>query len=175
VKAIWTIAVGVLAMVVTSACVRKEPSAEASKPPAAAAEGAAEGTNTEVVAGADTAYYFDDADKLVAVEGLTGATREIEVSEGFANQDGMTLVLNSSCQEGMQTFTGPTEMVGKALTVVYALSGPTVLTILGVEDLSNVPSRMIEPMKPLDDGGACCCALRRCGSYYCCPCGATCK
>ena len=99
--------------------------------------------------------------------------RSIEVSESFANQDGMTLVLESTC-EGMLTQGGDAiEMVGKASTVVCAMVGPTVLTILGVEDLTNVTSRIIDPLEALseEEVAICCCALIPCGGgRKCCPC-----
>ena len=127
-----------------------------------------------IVKGADTAYYFDKNRKLVAVEELNGFGREIEKSKTFANEDGMTLVLKSTCQGGVPQFDGKTDMVGLASTVVYSVTGPSLLVILGVEDLRDVRSRIILPMKPLDDGATCCCKMRNCGGFPCCPCGTNC-
>jgi hypothetical protein len=134
---------------------------------------AASALETTVITGADTAYYFGDDEKLVAVEGLSGLSRKIEKSKLVGNQRGTDFVFKCSSQAEMPIFDGPTEMVGKASIAVYAVTGPSLLIVLGVEDLRNVSSRMIVPMKPLDEGlgGACCCALKRCGPAKCCPTG----
>jgi hypothetical protein len=143
--------------------------------PTAAAMAATTAMTTALIKGADTAYYFDivdDQGKLVAVEALDGKGRQVEISKLYANEDGTSMVMKSSCQTAMPAFEGETEMVGKAKVVVYAVTGPSVLIVLGVEDLSHVTSRMINPMKPLahDDVPICNCALRRCGPALCCPC-----
>lgn len=176
-----TVAVALTAMLVQSGClpVRSnaavpQDTARTSEITAGNTETDADTTGTTVVKGADTGYYFDSANKLVALEALSGLGREIELSDMFANEDGLTLVLKSTCQSGIPTFEGETEMVGKASTVVYAVAGPSVLVVLGVEDLTNVPSRIIEPMKPVDRGAICCCAARRCNGALCCPCQTTC-
>ena len=146
-----TIALSFLALLAVSGCMPVRSSDTDAQAPGKAPQGAAGSTGTSVVVGANTAYYFNGDNKLVAVKGLTGLPRSIEVSESFANQDGMTLVLESTC-EGMLTQGGDAiEMVGKARTVVYAMVGPTVLTILGVEDLTNVTSRIIDPLEALSE------------------------
>lgn len=131
-----------------------------------------EGAPREVPDGiemADTAYYFDDSRNLVAVESLSGPARTIEKSIAFANQDGANLIFKSTCQGSLPVFSGETDMIGKATIAVYAISVPESLTVLGVEDLNNVPSRKIVPLKKHPDGGACSCALKRCGPVSCCP------
>ncbi len=133
------------------------------------------GTSSPAQAGieaADTAYYFDVNRKLVAVEALSGPARKIKKSIEFANEDGANLVFESQCQGSLPTFGGVTEMIGKASLAVYAIAAPEGLTVLGVEDLQDVPSRKILPLKGTgsDGGGVCNCALKRCGPVKCCPC-----
>ena len=144
-----------------------------SKPEAVSTPAAASGA-TATVSGADAAYYFDGSDppKLLALEALDGAGRKITSSDEYLNQDGLTLIMKSTCQAALQSVAGAIEMAGKAATVVYAVSGPTVMVVLGVEDLSKVESRMIDPLEVAgaDGVGICCCAVVRCGSSYCCPC-----
>lgn len=148
-----------------------EPASESAAAPAAPAAIA----STTVVTGADTAYYFDDADKLVAVEDMVGVVkRTIKASDSMSNTDGMSIVMKSTCQGGIPKFEGKVEMAGKASTVVYTVAGPSVLIVLAVEDLASVPTRVIEPMKALDEGGVCCCTARRCGGALCCPCKTNC-
>ena len=123
-----------------------------------------------VISGADTAYYFDEADKLVAVEDVYGVGRKIVRSEENSNDDGMSMIMKSSCQDAMPKFGDGTEMAGKAATVVYTVGSLSTMTVLGVEDLTGVASRMITPLRTAETGGICCCALKRCGPTYCCPC-----
>jgi hypothetical protein len=156
-----------------------------SEAPAPATRTAATAANTEsgtsamgdvFVEGADTAYYFDSASKLVAVAGLDGLPFKIKPAEMVSNSDGMRLVMLSIAQNGLPKFEGRTEMVGKASTVVYAVSGASLLAVLGVEDLTGVTSRVIEPMTPLplEEGSTCCCKAVRCDGAICCPCGTSC-
>jgi hypothetical protein len=123
---------------------------------------------------ADSAYYFDDSNKLVAVEALKPPVRTIKKSADHANEDGANLIFKSTCQSDYPAYDGEVEMIGKAVLAVYAISTPATLDVLAVEDLAGVASRKIVPLPRLGGGGACCCALKRCGPVKCCPCGSTC-
>jgi hypothetical protein len=169
-----SIVAALLGMVLQAGCSNSKPPAGTET--AVAAAGTPKPTPTAagkmVTTGADAAWYFDDSDdpKLVAVESLSGPAREIQISEQFADKDGLTLIFKSSCQGALSTYTGKTEMVGKASTVVYVTDAEKSLTIVGIEDMSKVQSRLIQPMNPPDPQGPVChCALKRCGAFLCCP------
>jgi hypothetical protein len=138
----------------------------------------AEAADTTIIKGADTAYYFDAGNKLLALQGLEGAGVQIEESKRFAKQDGMRLIFKSTCQNGLPALSadpdGKVDVAGKASTVVYAVSGPSYLIVLGVEDLRNVRSRIISPIPEMDPGGICCCKARPCNGGLCCGCATNC-
>jgi|SRR5688572_966920 len=129
---------------------------------------AADGQEAIVIKGADIAYYFDQDRKLVAIEELPDVGRKVVKSKAFANEDGLKLILKSTCQGGIAKLPAKTEMVGKAATVVYSVARPTMLIVLGVEDLPKVGSRIIDPLPPSDDEGICPCGGYPCDGTICC-------
>jgi hypothetical protein len=123
---------------------------------------------------ADTAYYFGSDRKLVAVEALKPPARTINESAMVGTQDAADWIFASTCQASLPDYVDETEMVGKAVFAAYTISQPDRLEVLAVEDLQGVASRKINPLTQVDDGGVCCCALKKCGPVKCCPCKTNC-
>ena len=120
------------------------------------------------------AYYFDEDNKLLVVEGIT---RPRQMKMKASSPGWMNVMLGAICSAAHTTPDEPFEIGGKAsyaLYVAFEENGPP--RLLATEDLQGV-SRQVKPPPKSGTGGICCCTLIPCPPppKKCCPCGTGCS